>query len=126
MALFMAILRSAAIFTLILGLWPAVLRVYLELSNLGVSFSRYFFMDWPLYYLKKGDMNTKQGAQRLIIVPNAHTERFSLVSRTMCSVIESVSMDLCRCRNSRHTAVLSRFPNAVFLGSQTLTHEQKG
>lgn len=61
-------------------------------------------------------MNTKQGAQRLIIVPNTRTEWFSLVSHTMCSVIESVSMDLCRCWNSRRTAVLSRFPQRSVFG----------
>lgn len=73
-------------------------------------------MDWPSYYLKKGDMNTKQGAQRLIIVPSARTEWFSLVSHTMCSVIESVPMDFRRRRNSRRTAVLSRFPQRSVFG----------
>lgn len=70
----------------------------------------------PYITFKKGDMNTKQGTQRLIIMPNVRTEWFSLVSHTMCSVIESVTMDLCRCRNSRLTAVLSRFPQHRVFG----------
>lgn len=49
-------------------------------------------------------------------MPNVRTEWFSLVSRTMCSVIESASMDLCRRRSSRRTAVLSRFPQRCVFG----------
>lgn len=43
MALFIAILRSAAIFTLTLELQPAVLRVHLELSKLSASFKVFLY-----------------------------------------------------------------------------------
>ena len=110
---FIATLSSAAIFTLLLALQPAVLRVHFKLSNLSVSLNLLLY-GWALYNNLNGDMNAKQGAQGVISYNHAKP---AFCGFHLCAVNESVGAE-----TALALWLLLGSPRCA-LRSQTLTHE---